>query len=560
MGSVRTQLYDVVVIGGTPAGIAAAVAAARLGRSVALVEYHAHLGGMAVAGLGKSDIENRDLIRGFFREFVERVRNYYADRYGTDSENFALCREGYYYEPSVAEKVFEAIVAEQPLIDAYRSYALEFAEVVTNRLKSVRIRSRATDEPCILRGRVFVDATYEGDLYAEAGAAFRVGRESRDEFGEAHAGVVYFDLEEGTFLPGSTGAGDDRLPAYTYRLCLTSNPRNSYVLTAPPENYERAIYLPYLEDLAAGRLSGPRHFVDGRGYNPKHFNTLVRALSVTELPNRKVDANINPRPLAFPFPEENSGYIAGTRSQREQICRRHRELTLGLLYFLQGDIAVPADHRHIANEYHLPLDEFADNEHFPFQLYIREARRLRGCYTLTEHDVTQSRDSTAFDRHADSVAVGEFPIDSFPVRKRQPQDDRVLEGYLCMLDHITRPYQIPYRIMIPETLESVIVPVAASATHVAYSSLRMEPTWMALGHAAGVAAHLAIEHHYLPRDVPSDKLQQLLRATGQILDPEDLNRNVESDLVRGSSAASRSSKLPPRPHFGRTVPNPPVRN
>ncbi len=318
--------------------------------------------------------------------------------------------------------------------------------------------------------------------------------------------------------------------------------------------------MPYLDDLATGRLGGPRHFVDGRGYNPKHYNTLVRALSVTELPNRKADANINPRPLAFPFPEENAGYVEGDRQKRESICGRHRELTLGLLYFLQNDRAVPSAHRMMANEYHLPLDEFLDNEHFPIQLYIREARRLKGCFTLTEHDVTQTVDSATPSRHTDSVAVGEFPIDSFPVRKRQPGNDRVLEGYLCMLDHITRPYQIPYRIMIPESIDGVIVPVAASATHVAYSSLRTEPTWMALGHAAGVAAHLAIEHLCLPRDVPTDKLQELLRKTGQVLDPEAYHPNSESEQDGVMKGTGRLSKSPARSHFLGPLRKPPVQN
>ncbi|MEX2169892.1 MAG: FAD-dependent oxidoreductase [Pirellulales bacterium] len=560
MAAVRNQLYDVVVIGGTPAGIAAAVAAARAGRSVALVEYHAHVGGMAVAGLGKSDIENRDLIRGFFREFVQRVRSYYADRYGTDSENFGLCREGYYYEPSVAEKVFEAILAEQASIDVYRRFVLEQVEVVANRVKSARVSSRTTGEPCILRGRVFIDSTYEGDLYAMAGAAFRVGRESRAEFGEPHAGVVYFDPDENDFLPGSTGAADDRLPAYTYRLCLSSNPHNSYPLTGAPDNYDRQVYLPYLDDLAAGRLSGPRHFVEGRGYNTKHFDTVVRALSVTELPNRKADANINPRPLAFPFPEENIGYVEGDWTRREAICGRHRELTLGLLYFLQNDSAVPISHREIANGYHLPLDEFADNGHFPFQLYVREARRLKGCYTLTEQDVTWASQPDEPRRHADAVAVGEFPIDSFPVRKRQHADSRTLEGYLCMLDRVTRPYQIPYRVMIPETIDGLIVPVAASASHVAFSSIRMEPTWMALGHAAGVAAHLAIEHHFLPREVPADKLQKLLRETGQVLDPASYQSRGESGFDGASARPGQVPHLPTRPHFTKPHPKPHVQS
>ena len=275
--------------------------------------------------------------------------------------------------------------------------------------------------------------------------------------------------------------------------------------------------------MKAGRLSAPRHLVDGRGYNSKHFDTLVRALSVTELPNSKVDANINPRPLAFPFPEENVGYVEADWTGRERICRRHRELTLGLLFFLQNDPAIPATQRAIAQGYHLPLDEFVDNKHFPFQLYVREARRLRGCYTLTEHDIAQTERQLSPRWFDDTVAVGEFPLDSFPTRKRRPGDDRVLEGYLCMLDHITRPYQIPYRVMIPESLDGMIVPVAASATHIAYSSIRMEPTWMAMGQAAGTAAHLALEFGCALRAVPIASLQELLRESGQVLDPADGN-------------------------------------
>lgn len=509
--------YEVVVVGGTPGGIAAAIAAARLGRSVALVEYHAHLGGMAASGLGKSDIEHRELIGGLFREFVERIRRYYVERFGHDSENVRLCRDGYYYEPSVAEQTFAAMIAREPLIEVCKSQILQAAQVTDNCLCGIALRDRISGEIRTLRGRVFVDATYEGDLYALAGAAYRLGRESRDEFHEPHAGVVYFDYDTGEFLPRSTGAADSRLPAYTYRLCLTTDPANSYLVDQPPEGYDRERYLPYLEDLAAGRLGPPRQFQEGWGYYPAHFNTLVRALSVTELPNGKVDANINPRPLAFPFAEENAGYVEADWAERERISRRHRALTLGLLYFLQHDRQVPGSHREIAGRYHWPLDEFLDNGHFPFQLYVREARRLCGCYTLTEHDVTgRDRPGTA-GRCEDAVAVGEFPIDSFPCRKRQPEDTRVLEGYLGMLAHLTRPYQIPYRIMIPESRDALIVPVAASTTHVAYSSIRMEPTWMALGQAAGVAAHLALQHQCQPRAVPIALLQQYLIDQGQVL-------------------------------------------
>ena len=215
--------------------------------------------------------------------------------------------------------------------------------------------------------------------------------------------------------------------------------------------------------LAAGRLAGPARLVEGRGYYPAHFNTVVRALSVTDIPNRKVDANINPRPLAFPFPEENRTYLTAGWEERERIVARHRSLALGILWFIQNDPAVDPAHRDLARGYHLPCDEFADTGHFPFQLYIREGRRLEALYMLTEHDVAETGVTGYTRRHHDAIAVGEFPIDSFPVRKRQPGDTIVLEGYLGMLEAITRPYQIPYRIMIPKAVDGLIVPVAAGA-------------------------------------------------------------------------------------------------
>jgi hypothetical protein len=505
---------DVVVYGGTPGGIAAAIAAARRGSRVALIEYHDHIGGMMTSGLGKSDVENRAMIGGLFVEFTRRVRQHYVGRYGANSENVKLCHDGYYSEPSVAEAVLEAMIREQPNITVLKGWRLKSASVEADWLKRIEIVNRKSGETRALAGRVFIDATYEGDLYAAAGAEFRLGRESRAEFGEPHAGVVYFDYQTREFLPGTTGAADDRLPAYTYRLCLTKDPANSHRMTEAPPGYDRKNYTGYFDDLKAGRLAGPKVFKPGRGYNLAHFDTLVRALSVTDIPNNKTDVNINPRPLGFPFPEENRGYIEGGDDVRQRICERHRNLTLGLLWFLQNDPEVPETHRKLANELHLPKDEFADNAHFPWQLYVREGRRLAGEYTLTEHDITGK--GRAVKRHDDSIAVGEFPIDSFPVRKRQPGDTIALEGYLGMLDHITRPYEIPYRIMIPKTMDGLIVPVAASTTHVGFSSVRMEPTWMSLGQAAGVAAHLAIERHVPPRTVPVREMQALLTTQGQI--------------------------------------------
>ncbi len=512
-----TSNFDVVITGGTPGGIAAALAAARGGRSVVLIESHNHLGGMMASGLGKSDIEHREKIGGIFLEFTRRILDYYVTTYGQNHENVRLCQDGYYYEPSVAERVLEAMLAEQSRITVLRGWRLTQATTHDHRLTSISIADRNSAATKVIEGRVFLDATYEGDLYAAAGAGFRVGRESRDEFGEPHAGIVYFDYQAHQFLPGTTGAGDDRLPAYTYRLCLTTDPGNSVPLTAPPAGYSRNHYLGYFDDLNAGRLAGPKTFKPGRGYNPAHFNTLVRALSVTPLPNHKTDVNINPRPLGFPFVEMNRGYLEADEPTRQAIIAKHREVTLGLLWFLQNDDQIPEAHRLLARELHLPKDEFVDTDHFPFQLYVREGRRLRGIYTLNENDITGTGEDRTPHFHRDSIAVGEFPIDSFPCRKRQPEDSIVLEGYLGMLDYITRPYEIPYRIMIPEKLDGLIVPVAASTTHVAYSSIRMEPTWMALGQAAGIAADLSLRLEVSPRAIPVDKLQQTLIQQGQVI-------------------------------------------
>ena len=515
--SVSAASADVVVVGGTPGGVAAALAAARAGQEVTLVEYHNHIGGMMTSGLGKCDIENRAMIQGIFKEFVDRVHTYYVNTYGAESDNVALCRDGYYFEPSVAESVLDAMLLEERRLTVLKGWRLVSVERAGDDVTAVTVVHRDSGERRTLEGAVFIDATYEGDLYAAAGAEYRLGREARGEFGEPHAGVIYFDYQAKKVLPGTTGEADGRLPAYTYRLCLTTDPDHARPFTAPPPDYDRNNYTPYFDDLEEGRLAGPKVFKPGRGYNPAHFDTLVRALSVTTIPNGKTDVNINPRPLAFPFPEENAGYVEADDAERLRICERHRNLTLGLLWFLQNDPEVPEAHRELARELHLPKDEFPDTAGFPFQLYVREARRLVGKYTLTEHDITREVGASEPRRHEDSIAVGEFPIDSFPCRKRQPGDTVVLEGYLGMLDHITRPYEIPYRIMIPKTVDGLIVPVAASTTHVGFSSIRMEPTWMALGQAAGVAAALAVEQDLAPRDVPVAELQKHLFRQGQVI-------------------------------------------
>lgn len=509
--------YDVVVYGGTPGGVAAAISAARSGRSVALIEYHRHLGGMTTSGLGKSDVETREAIGGLFREFTGKVHAYYVERYGAGSENERLSKQGYYYEPSVAQRVLDRMVSDEAKIQVFVNHRLEEAVRQAKRLVAIRVRNRADGNLTEFRGKVFIDGSYEGDLLAYAGARYRLGRESRAEFDELHAGVIYQDYETRAFLAGSTGEGDGRITAYTYRLCLSSDPANRRELTAPPRDYDRTRYLGYFDDWKAGRLGPPKVMKEGVGYFGPTFNTLVRALSIAELPNRKTDVNMNPRPLGFPFAELNYRYPEAGWEERERITTRIRNITLGLLFFLQNDREVPEEHRRLARRYHLARDEFTDNENFPFQLYVREARRLTGLYTLTENDAMVGPGLGRTKIHADSIAAGEFPIDSFPARKRETGHDVALEGYIFMLDQLTRPYQIPYRILVPEQVDGLLVPVAASTTHVAYSTIRLEPTWMALGQAAGVAAHLAIASGTELRAVDIDALQREILKRGQVI-------------------------------------------
>ena len=507
--------YDIVVVGATPAGIMSAVAAARLGASVALAEYHDHIGGMSTSGLGKSDIENKDAISGLFSEFTGRVREYYIGKYGKDSENVRLCRDGYYYEPSVAEMIFNEMIREEKNISLLLGYQIESARTDAQVIVEAGFKNRRNKESLKLQAEVFIDATYEGDLYALAGADYYLGREGKEVFGEPHAGKIFFDHNEHIFLPGSTGEGDDKLPAYTYRLCLTDDPDNSYVLKEPPSGYERENYAAYFSDLEEGRLGGPKVLREGHGYYPAHFNTILRVFSFAEIPNRKYDVNINPRAIGFPFPGENRNYVEADWEQRERVFQRHRELVLGLLYFVQNDPEVPREHREMANEYHLPLDEFTDNGHFPWQLYVREARRLKGKYILTENDLHPKNAENRSTIFPDSIIAGEFPIDSFPVTKEPSSGKEVLEGYICLLEIL--PYQVPLRIMLPEKINQLIVPVAAATSHVAYSTIRMEPQWMGMGQAAGTLAQLAVSLQRNTDEVPVQLLQKVLLESGQVL-------------------------------------------
>ena len=539
---------DVAVIGGTPAGIAAAIAAARAGLDVVLVEPSQHLGGLMTNGLGATDIRPNESVGGIFRRFVGLVREHYVSTYGVGSAQFQDCNDGYRFEPSVAERLLETLVGEQERLEVWRGWRLAWEgggsmpeggrwlvhtepgadvsridetperRVVAVTLAAVDAEGRTTGECRRLAARVFVDATYEGDVALGAGAAYRIGREGRDELGESHAGVVYQDFHDRMTYPGSTGAADRRIQAYNYRLCLTDDPSNRRDVERPAD-YDRTAYVPLIDDVRSGRMPGLK---GPRG------GTAV--LNVVPMPNRKSDTNNHHYCFtSSDWAEANFDYPEAGPERRLEIASAHRAYTEGLVWFCQNDEELPADFKEAAREWGLAADEFQDNGGFPRQMYVREGCRILGGYLFSASDALLDSSGGRSPVHWDSVASGGYQIDSHATRQREdlglggPADGEVadgrqvaLEGFIGLHEE-TVPYQIPYRVMVPEGIDGLLTPVAVSASHLGYGTIRMEPVWMALGEAAGTAAALSLERGVRVRDVPRAALQRELLARGQVI-------------------------------------------
>jgi hypothetical protein len=529
MATAEKREFDIVVLGGTPAGICASVAAARLGRRVLLLERTAHVGGLPANGLGATDIATRGATGGLFAEFVGRVRRHYTETYGADSPQVKDCSDGYHFEPHVAEKVFEAMLAEQGeriTVKKMRQLDADPRSVVLggSALQHVIVTDRATGAREEYRGRVFVDATYEGDLAAAAGCDFETRREGQAEYGEPFAGRLYRPWGVGAKGEGSTGAGDDTLQAYNYRLCLTDVAENRAPIEKPA-SYDRTDYASLVGDVASQQMPSfmPSTAADGG---------VTGAVNPVKLPNGKTDSNNHHRAfVSTDLPEENWPYPRADWAWRDKFAERLRDYTLGLIWFCQNDPELPETFRTGARRWGLARDEYTDNGHFPRQIYVREGRRVLGEYLFTALDavapgevphaeaiMTGEREPAPGLRapvHADSITASHYPIDSHAVRKREP--NRIhLDGFLG-LSRITRPYQVPYGVIVPRGVDGLLTPVPCSASHLGFGTLRMEPCWMALGHAAGVAAHLAIELKVPPRAVPVARLQSALLDQGQVL-------------------------------------------
>ncbi len=507
--------YDLVVVGATPAGIAAAINAARYGYTVLLAEEYAQVGGLMTAGLSFTDFISYEVLSGTFLDYTRRVEAYYAERYGTGSEQHRASHGGIHAEPRVTLEIFRQMLGEYDQITtrtnlrltdvAYRTGADS-----TTLIRSVSLIDTQTGDTLTVRGRMFVDATYEGDLAARAGADYWVGRESREEYGEFLAGKIFFRY--GVILPGSNGTADEKIQAYNFRPIMTDDPANRMLVPKPPD-YRREDYVGIAQVLREGKVS--RVFVE-KG-NDGLFRTQM-------LPNRKADVNdIKNAPVRMALLGENYAYPEGDTQTRQAIVERHRNHLLGMLYFVQNDPAMPEKFRAEARQWGLAKDEFVDTDHFPPRLYIREARRIRGHYVFTQNDIRTIDNTLIVRPKEDAIAIGDYALNCHGVAPATLHP-AVADGDF---NFIPAPFQIPLGVIIPRGFDNLLVPVAVSASHVGFSGLRLEPTWTALGQAAGITAHVALQ-----TDTPVPKVA--VRSVQKLLHEQGAKTTYISDVAANS--------------------------
>ncbi len=496
--------FDVVVYGGTASGVAAAVAAAREGARVVLLEPGQHLGGMTSGGLGATDHGRQNTVGGISLEFYQRL----GKHYGADAT--------WYFEPHVAERTLRAMASEAGVQVLYGHRLKERNGV---RKKGRQITSIVMENGAQFTAKAFIDCTYEGDLMAFAGVSFAYGRESRAQYGEEFAGVrpvnryhyhifppgVKAHGADGKLLPeigsqprGELGAADRKVQAYNYRMCLTDD------------------------------LSNRIPFAKPAGYDPKRYELLARNIEATakqkgrpvimrdfmiisRMPNRKTDIN-NYGGFSTDFIGRNWDYPTANYKRRAAIWKEHEDYTAGFFYFLANDPQVPESLRAEISQFGLSKDEFTDNHNWPHQLYIREARRMIGEFVMTQKDAQTDLVKP------DSVGMGSYQIDSHNIQRHVNPDGTVQnEGDT---EVPSKPYQISYRVMLPKKNQTsnLLVPVAASTSHIAYGTLRMEPVFMVLGHAAGVAARMAAVSGKAVQEIDVEALREKLRSQRSVLE------------------------------------------
>lgn len=520
---------DVLVYGGTPAGIMAAISAAANGQRTILIEPHQRLGGVMTSGLCATDMNSHTRIGGRAKEFFQRVYAHYqrpeAWRSETREQYFARSinrvftgkhdpsKMQWVFEPHVAQHLFEKLLDEAGVTVVHQQ-RLDRQQTINARQQ--RLTSIRTEDGQIYSAKMFIDASYEGDLMALSQVSYIVGRESNKAYGEQYNGVrgrrygeIYASPSgpihvDPFIIPGQSGSGllpfiaqgsrgangdaDHGVQTYCFRYTLTDDPANRRAIEKP------ANYNPLWFEML-GRTCAA---------NPQL--TLRSLMSMAPLPNRKIDVNMSNMPGAnYEWPE-------GDYALRSQLSQLHRDFALGKLYFLVTDARVPQAVREELSNYGLPLDEFNDNENFPTQLYVREARRMIGDYVMTEHNVLRTAS-----RHAeDGIAIGSYMVDSHQVGYYVDENNELyVDG---ALGEKPRAYAISYRSIIPGTgqCDNLLVPVCLSSSHTAYGSIRMEPVFMVIGHSAGTAAALAIQRDCSLHELPYSVLKSRLEEEGQV--------------------------------------------
>lgn len=523
--NVRTA--DVIIYGGTSAAITAAVQVKKMGKSVIIVSPDSHLGGLSSGGLGFTDTGNKEVIGGLSREFYQRLYAHYQDpeawnwqkkeEYGNKGQGTPAIdganRTMWIFEPHAAEKVFEDFVKEYKLA-VFRN---EWLDRSSNGIVKTNgsIRSIKTLSGNVYKGKMFIDATYEGDLMALAGVSYHVGREANSVYNEKWNGVqagifhhghhfkskispykIVGDTSSG-LLPeisseklGSNGTGDNKIQAYCFRMCLSNHPENR-ISFPKPVGYDAARY----ELVARVFDAGWRELFD----------------KYDAIPNRKTDTN-NHGPFSTDYIGKNYDYPEASYERRQQIIKEHELYQKGLLYFLQNDPSVPADVHEQMQKWGLPKDEFKDNGNWPHQLYIREARRMIGDFVMTEADALGK---TVVPK---PIGMGSYTLDSHNIQRYVTEDGYVQnEGDIGV--HPDKPYSIAYGSILPKESEcnNLLVPVCVSSSHIAYGSIRMEPVFMILGQSAATAAVLSIEKKIAPQRLSYTDLEATLIKFGQKL-------------------------------------------
>lgn len=522
------EKFDIVIVGATPGGIMTAIEAARMGKSSVILERTGHIGGLPANGLGATDIATRGATTGLFSEFTEAIKQHYTDTYGAESQQVKDCSDGFHFEPSVAEKVFgDMIAAEGRLIDVrtMRQFNFSTGDIAMTdngrRIASIRVIDRLTGKEEFYEGKIFVDATYEGDLGAAARVPFRIGREAAWEFDEPGAGRTY-EYWKSTPAEGSTGEADNAVQAYNYRLCLTRD-TTQLVPFFKPERYDRSEYESLVEDVWTGRHTwkamrdvtpemmerNRRHLLEGgeRSITPWDSWGIEKLVTINTEPNGKTDANNQHAAfISTDLPEENWPWPTASWEWRDRFAQRLRDYTLGLFWFAATDTALPPQFRREIGKWGFSAQEYKDNGNFPRQVYVREGRRFEGMYFFTAKDALPVVEGGRPPVHATSITASHYALDSHAARKRET--GRVhLDGFIS---YPTAVYTVPYGVIVPKEVENLLLPVPVSGSHIGFSTLRMEPCWMALGQAAGAAAAIAIDRATPVQKVPVKLLQQRL--------------------------------------------------